>query len=273
MGWIQKNPARGRLKLPERRLVRLKLILSPAQVVLLASALRQPYRAVLLLAVLSGLRKGELEALRWLDWHGNALTVDEAIYRRDLGTPKRSKLRTVTIGPLAQQALEEWKAQPRFLGPDDFIFAVRTNSPIDLHNALARHVKPTCSRLGLPLISMHDLRHSHTTWGRKAGVSAETMRDQLGHASVKTTLDIYSHATDGTDAAMRIESLLMEPRVWNRSMSIDRNSLRLLDFSISAGVAQMVRAPDCGSGGPRFDPGRQYQPFRARKGFPSPPPP
>ena len=56
-------------------------------------------------------------------------------------------------------------------------------------------------------------------------------------------------------------------------MSIDRNSLRLLDFSISAGVAQMVRAPDCGSGGPRFDPGRQYQPFRARKGFRSPPPP
>ena len=191
------------------------------------------------------------------------MTVDEAIYRGDLGTPKRSKLRTVTIGPLAQQALEDWKAQAPFLGPDDFIFAVRTNSPIDLHNALARHVKPACSRLGLPLVSWHDLRHSYTTWGRKAGVSAETMRDQLGHASVKTTLDIYSHLTDGTDAAMRIESLLVEPlngtRVWNHSMSIDRNSLRLLDFSVSAGVAQMVRAPDCGSGGPRFDPGRQYQ--------------
>ena len=59
-GWIQKNPARGRLKLPEHRLVRFKLILRPAQVVLLASVLGQPYRAVLLLAVLSGLREGEL---------------------------------------------------------------------------------------------------------------------------------------------------------------------------------------------------------------------
>ena len=72
-------------------------------------------------------------------------------------------------------------------------------------------MKPACSRLGLPLVSWHDLRHTYTTWGRKAGVSAETMRDQLGHASVKTTLDIYSHLTDGTDAAMRIESLLVEP--------------------------------------------------------------
>ena len=54
-------------------------------------------------------------------------------------------------------------------------------------------------------MSWHDLRHTYTTWGRKAGVSPEAMRDLLGHESVKTTLDIYSHLDDQDAAAMAIE--------------------------------------------------------------------
>ena len=45
-------------------------------------------------------------------------------------------------------------------------------------------------------MSWHDLRHTYTTWGRKAGFEAEVMRDQLVHESVQVTLDIYSHIDD-----------------------------------------------------------------------------
>ena len=93
----------------------------------------------------------------------------------------------------------------QFKGADDFLFAIRTNTPIDLHNAVARHSKPMCRKMGIPEVSWHDLRHTYTTWGRRAGVKAEAMRDQLGHSSVLMTLDVYSHAEDRESEAALIE--------------------------------------------------------------------
>ena len=74
-----------------------------------------------------------------------------------------------------------------------------------MHNAVARHIKPTAARLGLSTVSWHDLRHTFTTWGRRAGIKAETMRDQFGHSSVLMTLDVYSHADDRASEAAMIE--------------------------------------------------------------------
>ena len=206
-GWIPANPAGGRLRLPKRRHVREKHILTPAQFLLLLSALPQPYSTVVCLAVLGGLRKGELEALRCVDILSNGVTVDEANYRGTLDSPKTERSnRTVAIGPIVQRALDEWLRVAPFTGPSDFVFSIRTNSPINLKNTVERHVKPACRRLGIPAVSWHDLRHTYTTWGRRAGVKAESMRDQLGHSSVKTTLDIYSHVDSQDGVAEAIEA-------------------------------------------------------------------
>lgn len=206
--WIRPgtNPARGKLRLPWNEPVRTKRLLSPAEFHRLVAALSQPYSTLIVLAVMAGLRRGELAALRWLDILPGCITVDEAIYRGKLDTPKtRKSAREVSIGPLTQRAIEDWRRVARFKGPDDFVFGIRKNTPIDLHNAVARHVKPTAAGLGLPAISWHDLRHTYTTWGRRAGIKAETMRDQLGHSSVLMTLDVYSHADDRAGEAAMIE--------------------------------------------------------------------
>lgn len=208
-GWIRpgSNPAKGRLRLPSRNPVRPKRVIWPEEFHRLIMTLKQPYSTVVILAVLGGLRKGELEALRWQDNpQPGTLVVDEAVYRRKIGTPKTFKSRRqVSIGPSTQQAIEEWRGKARFTGAKDFVFAIRTATPIDLHNAVARHVKPACRKQGLPAISWHDLRHTYTTWGRLAGMKAETMRDQLGHSSVLMTLDVYSHAADRSGEAALIE--------------------------------------------------------------------
>ena len=207
-GWIRSgsNPARGKLRMPERVAVRKKQIPKPEEFQDLLLLLNQPYSTIVTLAALSGLRKGEIEALRWNDVEAGYVEVDEAVYRRELGTPKsRKSRRRVAIGPAVQKVLEDWRREARFTNPEDFVFAMRTNSPIDLHNAVARHVKPACVRLGLPLVSWHDFRHTYTTWGRKAGVKAEVMRDQLGHESVQVTLDTYSHVDDRETEARQVE--------------------------------------------------------------------
>lgn len=222
-GWINGNPAAGRLRLPERTPRRPKVILWPEQFWALVRHLPQPYRAIVILAVLGGLRRGELAALRWNDnLEAGAVIVDEACYwgKADkehgltswrISTPKTAKSRRkVTIGPIAQQAINEWrsatwpstgKPRARFTGPDDFMFAIRTNTPIDLHSAVARHLKGAAETAKVPVVSWHDLRHTYTTWGRLAGMKPEVMRDQLGHSSVLMTLDVYSHANQAKERA------------------------------------------------------------------------
>jgi len=207
-GWIRpgSHPVRGKLRMPGRAPVRPKRVPEPEEFHHLMMALREPYRTIVMLAGLSGLRKGEIEALRWNDIGPGYVMVDEAVYQREIGSPKsRKSRRRVSIGPLVQQPLERWRKQAKFTAPEDFVFAARTGRPIDLHNAAARHVKPACVKLGLPPLSWHDLRHTYTTWGRRAGVDAEAMRDQLGHESVQVTLDIYSHVDVRESEARRVE--------------------------------------------------------------------
>jgi len=219
-GWIRQgaNPACGRLRLPPRQPVRQKVILSRSAFHALVTALPQPYSTIVMLAVLGGLRRGELAALRWNDNRDvGRVVVDEAVYwgKKDLskglqswrlGSPKTPKSnREVSIGPMAQKAIGEWRRMAKFTGPDDFMFGIRTNTPIDLHTAVARHLKPAALKIGIAVMSWHDLRHTYTTWGRRAGIKAETMRDQLGHSSVLMTLDVYSHAEDCAAEAGMIE--------------------------------------------------------------------
>jgi integrase len=123
-GWIgNSNPAGGRLRLPERVAKRPKVILWPEQFRALISHLRQPYRAIVTLAVLGGLRRGELAVLRWNDnLEPGKVVIDEACYwgkadkRKGLkswriSTPKtRKSRREVAIGSVAQQAISEWRA-------------------------------------------------------------------------------------------------------------------------------------------------------------------
>ena len=205
--WLpeHRNPAAGRLRLPERVPIRERRIPTPSEFRRLVDALRQPYKAVVALAGLSGLRRGELAALRWNDFMGMKVRVDEAVYRGQLGTPKsRKSRRLVSVPDQALAVVAEWRERCRFVEPDDFVFSIRTSSPIDLNREMERTIKPMADRLGLPRFSWHDFRHAYTTWGRQAGVEAEVMRDQVGHASVAMTQDVYTHLDDRDSAAERI---------------------------------------------------------------------
>ena len=209
--WIKlgRNRASGRLRLPPRVPVREKRIPTPYEFRTLVRALRQPYKATVGLAGLGGLRHGELAALRWNDFQGSKVRVDEAVYRGCLGTPKSAKSRrTVSVPAVVLELIEDWRSQCRFKGQDDFAFSIRTNSPIDLNREMERTIKPIAEKLGLPRFSWHDLRHAYTTWGRQAGVEAEIMRDQVGHASVLMTQDVYSHLDDRDGAADKIGRLV-----------------------------------------------------------------
>lgn len=200
------NLARRRPRLPAVVPVRPRRVLLPEDLCKLLAVLAEPCRTVVLLAVLSGIRKGKLAAWRWDDVKPGYSVIDEAECRGELNSPKSHRSRReVSIGPAVQKALETWRGRTRFSADRDFVFSIVTNSPIELHNALTRRVRSDCEKTGVPLISWHNLGQTYTAWSRKSGVQAESMRDQLGHASVLMTLDVYSRAADRTGIGSRVE--------------------------------------------------------------------
>ena len=93
------NPGFG-AELPEKRQVREKRGLMPGQIVRLLAVLRELIRTMVLLAVLTGLRVGEILALRWqdVDLDGGELGVVQAVYRGCLGSPQtRGSKRTIPL--------------------------------------------------------------------------------------------------------------------------------------------------------------------------------
>jgi len=102
---------------------------------------------------------------------------------------------------------------PHRRDPECFMFGQRKNTTIELHNAMARYIKPAGKAVKVPPIGWHTLRHIFTTWGRQEGIRAEVLRDLLGHSSVTTTLNVYAHVgREQLDAARRIEQYVLRGR-------------------------------------------------------------
>src|SRR5687768_14106702 len=97
------------------------------------------------LALLTGLRRGELFALRWkaLNLEQRCLAVQEAVYEGTFGTPKTmAGLRTVPLADGAVQLLSTWRDRAKRTGPDDLVFATWSGKPISPNNVLRRWVFP-----------------------------------------------------------------------------------------------------------------------------------
>jgi len=179
-----------------------------------------------LLAVTCGLRRGELCGLRWedLDLDGASPTLRvrqqllEVSGRLSFGEPKtRAGRRTIALDAVTVTALTEhrrrqleerlrtgavWVDSGLVLsGPDGCPMR-----PDSMTQAFRRKVRA----LGLPVIRLHDLRHTHATLGLSAGVHAKVMTERLGHSSTAFTLDTYSHVMPGmqAEAASAIAAVL-----------------------------------------------------------------
>jgi integrase len=158
-------------------------------------------RAMVGLAVLSGLRRGELFALRWLDIDEEArvLTVREAVYDMTFDTPKtEAGLRQIPLSEAALRFIGEWKQ--RRAGktePDALAFSTRTGKAISPNNVLRRTIFPACKALDLPRATWLTFRRTYSSWSHDKGVPGKVIAQLMGHAHVDTTLNVYTQVIDG----------------------------------------------------------------------------
>ncbi len=199
--------------------------LSPEEATrLLKAALSDRLYALYVLALTCGLRQAELLGLRWrdVDLNGAVLSVRQQVYRLAgewcYSEPKtKAGRRTVSLSGSAVEALRERRlAQNKErlraqTWPDnDLVFCNRVGNPIEKGNLLRRSFGPLLERAGLPHIRFHNLRHACASLLLAEGVHPKVVQERLGHASISTTMDTYSHVLPSlqADAAERMDRLL-----------------------------------------------------------------
>lgn len=204
-GIIPRTPCRE-IKLPrndrdERR------FLSPTEVEQLAIAMKDRYRLVVLTGAYTGLRFGELAALRLddLDFLRRTLRVDEQLSRQGSSRmtpgPLKSKKAYRTIGIPAFLAEDLAKHLSTFPSSTDFVFSHEGGGPLDYGRFRRRHWHPAVAiSVGEPC-TPHDLRHTHVAMLIADGQSPRYIADRLGHKSTRTVLDVYGHLYEDADEA------------------------------------------------------------------------
>ena len=214
-GYLEDNPA-AKVKLPPKPLQSPALFLLPDQVRRLLAEIREPYRSIVLVAVLTGLRRGELFALRWgaVNLDKGVLEVRESVYNGQFSTPKtHSSVRQIPLSSVLAELLRNQKRQAASAGPDDLVFSTRKRTPLQPENILKRVIHPACERLGMPQVGWHTFRHTHATLLNELGESVKTAQAILGHADIQTTLQVYTHAVPASvsQAEERLARKLMDP--------------------------------------------------------------
>lgn len=168
----------------------------------------------------TGLRVSEALGLAWSDIAPDTLTVRRKLVRVGnewrLDEPKsRRSQRTVMLIPAAQEALAEQRARqdaeradyPQPI--DGLVFTTPKGQPIHSSNVLPSWYR-TLARLGLPKVTIHDLRHSCATILLGAGVPLPVIAEILGHSTMRVTADLYTHIVPELrrDAADRLAGAL-----------------------------------------------------------------
>ena len=172
----------------------------------LLAATDAEWRPLVLFAVRTGLRQGELLALRWedVDLAKGHITVKRTIYRGAIGSPKGNRTRKVDLAPDAQAAI---RALPsRFVGGYVFGSGREPLTPGACKWPLYRAAKAA----GIKRLGWHVLRHTFASHLVMRGASLRAVQDLLGHRDIKQTAR-YSHLSAGTTRAAVM--LLDEPSV------------------------------------------------------------
>jgi integrase len=175
-----------------------------------AEAMYPQHYPMLMTLARTGMRVGEVLGLQWgdIDFHGRFITVRRGLSRGLEETPKSDKTRRVDMsGQLAvvlKNLKHERKVQALGCGwgaIPEWVFVDSTGGTIDLSNWRRRVFAKALAKAELRQVRVHDIRHSYASIRIGKGDNIQDVSKQLGHSSVKLTLDVYSHWLPGKKKA------------------------------------------------------------------------
>ena len=214
MDIIKANPA-DRVKPPKIKRFRPQIVTVEMANHILNQAVGTPWLAAFCLALYSGVRRSELCGLRWrdIDLEEYCLTIDRARVAVKGGSvegePKsETSLRLVSLGTNVVYVLyyhmKDQQAMFEALGipwtEDCHVFCNDRGIPYN-PSSVSHAFKRMARKAGFSNVRFHDSRHGHATIMLKAQVQPKVVQERLGHSTIATTMDIYSHVLREMDVA------------------------------------------------------------------------
>ena len=223
LGVLFKNPAR-QVKPPRPPSREIKILDKNEITTLIKAAKGVGLYVPVLVAVTTGMRRGELLALRWsdIDLKAMSLTVNQSLERIkgrfEFKSPKtKTSRRTITLPAITVEALREhYKAQLEDrlklgLGRDPraLVFTRPDGRPMDA-DTLSKTFRRLVASTKVTPITFHGLRHTHISHLLMEGVHAKVVSERAGHAHVNITLGVYAAYMPSmqADAALRVDAWL-----------------------------------------------------------------
>jgi integrase len=189
------------------------VITSPEQAFRIMMELGEPYRTMVFLVAVTGLRISEALGLKWSDldyerqmihlrrvWVGN-----ELVFRMKTD----GSAAPVPLGALLADALQSWHRNTLYAKPEDWIFPstkMKGRTPVSASTMAKNKIRPAAIKVGIRLergqqFGFHNFRHSLATFLINKGKDVKTIQGLLRHAKASTTLDLYSQAIDESKLA------------------------------------------------------------------------
>jgi integrase len=216
MNLIEYNPA---MRVPRPRVVSSQRGCFTAEEArrYLSEARGHKFEAAFMLALIHGMRLGEILGLRWsnINWEHQSLSITTSLAQDfdgsfQLGPTKNHRsTRPIQLADSVLTALRNRKAiqnkERLECGPNwvdnDLVFARPDGTPLSKTNFGRANHYPLVYRADVPRITFHDLRHTAATLGLLAGTNPKVIQEMLGHKSISVTMDIYSHVMPSTHRA------------------------------------------------------------------------
>ncbi|MED1202574.1 tyrosine-type recombinase/integrase [Heyndrickxia acidicola] len=191
----------------------------------LTTVKNKSYGIAYILAIFTGMRRGEILGLKWEDitFGNKKIHIKRSVsYVQNKGLlvkePKTSKSkRQISISEHVINQLKTHKEKQLFTKDNmgykyednDFVITTENGKPINPRNLL-RQFYEMMEKAQVPRISFHDLRHTHATIMMEQGENPKVVSERLGHSRVAVTLDLYSHVSDDLQekAATKFEQTL-----------------------------------------------------------------
>jgi integrase len=159
------------------------------------------HRIAVLIAAVTGLRRSELQGLKWSDFHFDRLWL-----RLERGIVKQMQTKLKTEGsrkgiPIPQDladALLEWRGKSLYPADDDWVFASAVKegkAPVWLSEVMQNYIQPAAQAAGITKkLGWHSFRRSLASILASKGENVKTVQELLRHANSRITLDVYTQA-------------------------------------------------------------------------------
>jgi integrase len=194
-GLLTANPAQG-VRLPRKKARKPPVVLAKQDIRRVIDALPEPTKSIVTLMIVGSLRIGEVTALRWGRIHPDRIEVTERFYEGEFDDTKtdagRRSVPLDSFGILRAVLDAAWQ-RSKFRKPEDLVFTNRRGGPVHRRNLLRRQLKPTAKKLSLPrTVDFRSFRTMHSSLMSSAGVRPEVTRDNMGHANIDVTQNVYN---------------------------------------------------------------------------------